>query len=270
MFDQQLVQEAQLVQQDAADWKNYQHFVVAHEKCKSFGIYKEDGSGKTDDLTQAQRIELMNCHCLTTWPACSWKNRVVLSKKSLFDKIITVEKMYYACKFFFHTCTFIRNPTCNLRHFSDFHELYVCLTVQLKDQKKPKGKKKKRRSGAGPQKMAKQTPLPLSFWKTMFTGLQPRLQEEVVDGLIKRNLSIAEAKVEISGKYVLQRATEHLTEQLKCNSWEEVQEEFKDRVSLPVLQQICSKYTAKKMIGGLNRKEMKEYGRIETVSVNML
>lgn len=40
LFYCQLVCEAQLVQTGAAEWKNYQHFVVAHEKCKSFVIYK--------------------------------------------------------------------------------------------------------------------------------------------------------------------------------------------------------------------------------------
>ena len=118
--------------------------------------------------------------------------------------------------------------------------------------------------------MAKQMTLPLSFWKSMFTGLQTELQEEVVDGLLDKRLSIKEAKDEIQGKYVLQRTTEHLQEQLKCDSWEEVQKEFKDRVSLPVVQQICSKYTAQRMISGMSRKEKQEYGRISSVSMCML
>ena len=158
--------------------------------------------------------------------------------------------------------------------------LYVCLYMylsvvvclykdQLKDQKVAKQKKKKRRSGAGPQKMAKTQTLPLSFWKAMFTGLKPSLQEEVIDGVLDMSLSIAEAKVEVQGKYVLQRTMEHITEQLHLKSWKEVTDEFTDRVSLRALQQVCSRYSAKKMIGGMTRKEKNEYGRIESVSIHL-
>lgn len=101
----------------------------------------------------------------------------------------------------------------------------------------------------------------------MFTGLQTELQESVIDGILEKRLSIAEAKEEVKGKYVLQRTTEHLTEQLKADNWQEVQKEFGDRVSLSVLQQICSKYSAKRMISGMTRKERQDYKLAETVSV---
>lgn len=136
---------------------------------------------------------------------------------------------------------------------------------EMKDQKKMQKSKKKRRTKLGPQKMMKVPPLPLSFWRLLFTGLTPDLQESVLDGMVQKTLSLGEAKVEIKGKYLMQQSMNAIVEQLKLKSWGEALKEFKDSLSVDVLHRVCTKYAARTLLIKMTRKEQGDYSRLPSV-----